>query len=136
MSANVCSINGFPYRPFPCNECPIRADNVDNPSSHFPAERWEVLSSSVESPGGFGPSFDSPMFGCHKGMPGRPDEDLACAGWLAIFGGGHPRVRLAVALEQLPLSALRRGANWPPLHPDWTAVVRNQTLVEGEGESP
>lgn len=64
----------FPRRRFPCDECPIRADNASNPDSKFPAERWRALTASVQSPGGFGPDFGSPLFGCHKGRPRRADE--------------------------------------------------------------
>jgi hypothetical protein len=55
------------------------------------------------------------MFGCHKGAPGT-DDDLACAGWLAVAGAEHIRVRLAVALGDLPASALSPGDGWPELY--------------------
>jgi hypothetical protein len=132
--SDACDSAGLPHRSFPCNECPIRKDNANNPASKFPTERWQSLTSSVRSPGGFGPDFTSPLFGCHKGQPGQPDQDLACAGWLVKFGDGHPRVRLALAMGQLDPSALQPAPNWPPLHSDWDAVVRDQTLVEGEDD--
>ena len=121
----------FPRRRYPCDECPIRADNAGNPASKFPAIRWRELTASVESAGGFGPVFGSPMFGCHKGKPGQPGEDLACAGWLASFGAAHPRVRLAVATGQLDPSDLSPGENWPPLFTEWRDLVRVQT-ADGE----
>lgn len=114
-------MNAFPRRLFPCDECPIRADNADNPKSMFPACRWDALSASVNAP-----QMGDVMFGCHKGAPGT-DEDLACAGWLAQFGGGHPTVRLAVFTGRLPVEALSPGSNWPPLHESWQAVVEAQT---------
>jgi len=124
----------FPRRRFPCDECPIRADNADNPKSKFPAERWEELSRSVVDPEtGEQPALGEIMFGCHKGEPGT-DADLACAGWLAQFGVDHIGVRLAAALGRLPASALEPGANWPPLHRTWQDVVRLQTLPEGHPE--
>jgi hypothetical protein len=106
--------SGLPRRHFPCDECPIRADNSDNPKSKFPAERWDDLSASVRDPRtGRQPMPGDIMFGCHKGEPGTK-ADLACAGWLAQFGADHVGVRLAVVRGQLPDSALTPGANWPP----------------------
>jgi len=122
------TLDAFPRRSFPCDECPIRADNADNPKSKFPAGRWEALSVSVNAP-----QFGETMFGCHKGAPGT-DEDLACAGWLVQFGGGHPTVRLAVVTGRLPVEALSPGANWPPLHESWAAVVEAQTSGPGDLE--
>lgn len=132
----VCGTGGreFPRRRFPCNECPIRADNRDNPTAKFPAARWAALTASVVDPAtGFGPDFDAPLFGCHKGTPGQASEDLACAGWLARFGGEHPRVRLAHLLGWLPDSALVPGENWPPLHAGWVEVVAAQTSDHRDG---
>lgn len=79
----------LPRRHFPCDECPIRADNRDNPKSKFSADRWEELSASVRDPlTGHQPMPGDILFGCHKGEPGT-GADLACAGWLAQFGGDH-----------------------------------------------
>jgi Family of unknown function (DUF6283) len=120
------AIPALPRRLYPCDECPIRADNQDNPRSQFPAARWEALSVTVRHPVTGSPGLDAPMFGCHKGAPGT-DEDLACAGWLATFGADHVAVRVAVAQGRLPTEALSRGANWPLLHQSWDAVVEAQT---------
>jgi Family of unknown function (DUF6283) len=114
-------------RQFPCDECPFRADNRDNPKSKFPAERWEALSVTVRDPlTGHQPMPGDILFGCHKGEPGT-DADLACAGWLAQFGSDHVGVRLAIAQGRLPDSALEPGVNWPPLHENWADVVQAQT---------
>lgn len=119
----------FPHRRFPCDECPIRADNADSPKSKFPAERWRALSASVRDPEtGEHPGLGDPLFGCHKGEPGT-NADLACAGWLVRFGVDHVRIRLALATGDLPPSALRSGEKWPPLHETWTDVVRHHTVV-------
>lgn len=124
----------FPHRKYPCDECPIRADNTDNPKSQFPAERWRSLESSVRDPiSGEHPGMDDPLFGCHKGRPGEPGEDLACAGWLARFGRDHVRIRLALALGDLPRDAIEAKDNWPPLHDTWEGVVAGHTSdTEGE----
>lgn len=119
----------FPRRRYPCDECPIRADNADNARSKFPARRWVELTSTVRTPDGSSPMIGTPMFGCHKGAPGT-DEDLACAGWLARFGENHVAVRMAVVTKRLPAAALSPGADWPPLHETWEAVVAAQTLPE------
>lgn len=116
----------FPRRRYPCNECPIRADNADNPQAKFPAERWACLSQTVRAPDGGSPQLGSIMFGCHKGEPGT-NADLACAGWLARFGGNHVNVRLAIAFGRLPVEALTPGEGWPELHETWDDVVAAQT---------
>ena len=69
------------------------------------------------------------LFGCHKGEPGS-SADLACAGWLAQFGGDHVGVRLAIVQGRLPASALVPGVNWPSLHESWADVVQAQTLPD------
>lgn len=118
----------FPHRRYPCDECPIRADNSDNPAAHFPAERWAALSNTVRNPiTDEHPGLDDPVFGCHKGAPGD-NSDLACAGWLARFGDDHVRVRLAVVKGWLPEHMTKPGENWPPLHETWGDVVRHQSL--------
>lgn len=121
----------FPRRRYPCDECPIRADNADNPRSKFSAHRWAELTATVSTPDGGSPQLGTPMFGCHKGAPGT-DEDLACAGWLAQFGANHAAVRLAVITGRLPAEALSPGVDWPPLHETWDVVVAAQTLAEDE----
>lgn len=129
MKDEACT-GSFPRRLFPCNECPIRADNADNPSSKFPAERWKTLSVTVRNPRtGVEPHLHEILFGCHKGEPGT-DADLACAGWLVRFGIDHLAVRYALVTGRLPASALEAGENWPPLHETWADVVEAQTLEQ------
>ncbi|WP_199512188.1 DUF6283 family protein [Nucisporomicrobium flavum] len=126
----MAELSDLPRRQFPCDECPIRSDNSDNPRSKFPAERWNALGASVRDPHtGYQPMPGDVMFGCHKGEPGT-NADLACAGWLAQFGGDHGGVRLAVVQGRLPDSALEPGPNWPPLHETWADVVRAQTAPD------
>lgn len=125
----ACDRRELPHRRYPCDECPIRADNADNPASKFPAERWEALSRSVRI-GQHQPMVGDPLFGCHKGQPGTPEADLACAGWLARFGGDHVTIRLALARGQLPPAMMEPGENWPPLHETWDDVVAHQTREE------
>lgn len=124
----------FPYRAFPCAPCPIRADNADNPAAKFPKARWDALSRTLPDPQtGIPPMPHEPMFGCHKGKPGseehnpQPQDDLACAGWLARFGHNHLAVRMALIDGRLDPAALEPGDNWPPLHKTWDDVVRHQT---------
>jgi hypothetical protein len=72
----------------------------------------------------------TPMFGCHKGAPGT-DEDLACAGWLAVAGRAHPVVRLAVITGRLEPEDLVPGENWPPLFSSYDEMAEAQG---GSGE--
>lgn len=117
----------LPHRAFPCDECPFRSDNRDNPAAKFPAERWRALVVTVRDPrDGREPALDAPLFGCHKGAPGS-GLDLACAGWLATVGRDHLRVRLALATGQLPHQALQQDATWPPLYRSWAETAAAQT---------
>jgi hypothetical protein len=120
----------MPRRTFPCGPCPARADNGDNPAAKFPPERWLEMSATVRDPlTGQEPQLGAILFGCHKGDPAT-NEDLACAGWLASFGGDHLAIRLAKAEGRLPASALRPGENWPPLYATWEEMVRAQTRYD------
>jgi hypothetical protein len=121
----------MPRRTFPCNECPVRCDNADNPRSKFPAERWETLRETIGDPDGFGLA-DMPMFGCHKGTPGDAEEDLACAGWLAAFGHRSVPVRLAIAFGSLDPAALEPGDGWPALYEDWDEMAAAQQWNPGD----
>lgn len=117
----------LPHRGFPCDECPFRKDNADNPDAKFSAERWTALAVAVRDPAtGHQPMPGDEMFGCHKGAPGS-NADLACAGWLARFGVDHVGVRLTVARGRLPEDALEPGSNWPALYQTWDDVVAAQT---------
>lgn len=128
MSRAATDKAGFPHRTYPCDECPFRADNTDNPDSQFPSERWQALGSTVrDADTGEHPAMGDAMFACHKGAPGAADTDLACAGWLALYGHDHVRVRLALALGQLEGTALAPGENWPVLHGTWSEVVEHHT---------
>lgn len=123
--------DNFPHRAFPCNECPVRSDNADNPRSKFVTSRWDELHGTIDDGTGGTAPYGTPMFGCHKGEPGTND-DLACAGWLAAFGWRNVTVRLAVAFGRLDQAALEPGENWPPLYDTWDAMVAGQTLRPGD----
>lgn len=94
----------------PCAECPWRADAEPG---RFEPERWEALRASGSDERGFGPEFTAPLFACHKTPEG---EERACAGWLAVEGANHPRVRLDVLTGAMPECALTPGPDWPDLH--------------------
>lgn len=121
----------FPRRVYPCNECPVRSDNCDNPRSKFPQAKWDDLRRSIDDGRGGSAPMGSPLFGCHKGEPGT-DADLACAGWLASFGGRNVGIRLEVAFGRIPAEALRPGPNWPPLYENWEEMVENQLWEPGD----
>lgn len=71
---------------------------------------------------------------CSDAIKGEPGTgiDLACAGWLAQFGGDNGGVRLAIMQGRLPDSALKPGVNWPPLHGNWADVVEAQTSTDAD----
>ncbi|NUQ98286.1 MAG: hypothetical protein HOY79_17640 [Streptomyces sp.] len=127
----ILMVHQTPRRNFPCNECPVRRDNADNPQSKFPEHRWDELRATIgeaDVPG----LLDMPMFGCHKGTPGEPEEDLACAGWLAAFGHRSVPVRLAVSFGQLDPAALTPGPGWPELYEDWDEMAEAQQWNPGD----
>lgn len=93
----------------PCDECPWRRDQ---PAGRFPPERYEQLAATSRTAAGH-PELYDPLFACHKSREGR---DLACAGWLAVAGVDHVRVRLAAACGHLDPAAMAPGAGWPPLY--------------------
>lgn len=121
----------MPRRIYPCNECPVRTDNADNPRSKFPHERWETLRDTVDDGRGGSAPLGAPLFGCHKGEPGT-DADLACAGWLAAFGDRSVTVRLAIAQGRLSPAALEPGPNWPPLYGSWEHMAEAQRWEPGD----
>lgn len=68
-----------------------------------------------------GPDFGASMFACHQSKEGR---EIACAGWMATVGHRHPGVRLALAMKRLDPAALRPGAHWLALHPNYQQVLK------------
>jgi hypothetical protein len=109
----------------------VRADNADNPRSKFPAEKWRELAATVDDGTGGTAPLGAPVFGCHKGAPGT-GADMACAGWLAMFGDRHVAIRMAIAMDRLPAEALAPKAGWPPLYTTWEAMAAAQTLRPGD----
>jgi Family of unknown function (DUF6283) len=112
------TVADFPRRAFPCNECPWRRDA---PTGRFSSCRYDALKATAGGPGVEAP-INAPMFGCHKGEPGT-NRDLACAGWLAVAGGEHLGVRLAVVTGRLSAEALTRGENWPELYGSYAEMA-------------
>lgn len=103
----------------PCAECPWRRDQ---PAGRFSAERYELLRSSCQDQEtGETAPMDAPMFACHKSLEGR---EIACAGWLAVEGSGHVRVRLAVVRAEISIRALEPGEGWPELYPSFAELAR------------
>ena len=98
--------NPLRYMPPPCEAtatsgpCPFRIDALPG---EFTAARYEKLADTAGAPGAEAP-VGAPMFACHHTADGAP---VACAGWLAVAGGDHLGVRLAIAERRLSPSALR-----------------------------
>ncbi|MFI6928551.1 DUF6283 family protein [Nonomuraea spiralis] len=108
----------MPHRPFPCGPCPFRRDA---PRGAFTAEQYEAMRVTCRSGDGHAPA-SAPLFGCHPGEPGS-DDDLACAGWLAVEGRNSIKVGLAIAFDRLPDTVLDPGPNWPPLYSSFEEMV-------------
>jgi hypothetical protein len=64
------------------------------------------------------------MFACHKSPEGA---ERACASWLAVVGGEHLGVRLALAMGHLDPTALTPKADWPALFGSYEEMVQSQS---------
>lgn len=64
-------MTALPHRMYPCDECPVRRDNASNPRSKFKPEKWAALRASIDDGTGGNSALEAPMFGCHKGAPGK-----------------------------------------------------------------
>ena len=73
---------------------------------------------------------EQPLFACHKSPEGREE---ACAGFLAVEGGGNLAVRLAVAQGRLPAEALTPGTGWPPLFESYEEMASVQGVASERG---
>lgn len=104
----------------PCPSCSWRLDAMARDIPHFDLDLAENLAATCPDERGMGPDFGASMFACHQSKEGR---EIACAGWMATVGHRHPGVRLAVAMKRLDPSALRPGARWPALHPNYQRVL-------------
>lgn len=104
----------------PCPSCPWRVDQDARDIPGFDLAKAESLSSCCPDERGFGPDFGAAMFACHQSKEGG---EFPCAGWLATVGDRHPQVRLAVAMNQLPVERLQPGTDWPPLHASYGEVL-------------
>lgn len=110
----------FPRTSKPCPSCPWRVDQTAADIPHFSIDLAEGLVETSPDARGFGPGFQNKMFACHRSPEG---EEFACAGWLAMVGHAHPRVRVAVMEGRLPVAALRPGNHWPELHETYGDVL-------------
>jgi hypothetical protein len=104
----------------PCASCPWRKDSTAADIPNFSMELAERLASCSPDSSNVGPDHDAKLFACHQS---KPDAELACAGWLAVAGHRHPRVRFAVFKKKLDESALEPGPDWPELHPSYPEVL-------------
>lgn len=109
----------LPHRRRPCVECPWRRDVA---AGKFTSERFDALADTSGGPGCEAP-LSAPMFACHKTREG---SEQACAGWLAVAGGDHIGVRLAVIQGRVDPATLTPGADWPPLFVSYTEMADTQ----------
>lgn len=104
----------------PCPSCPWRVDKDAAHIPNFDLELAEGLAGCCPDKRNMGPDYGASMFACHQSKDGA---EIACAGWMAAVGHRYPGVRLAVAMGRLDASALRPGAGWPDLHPNYQQVL-------------
>lgn len=103
----------------PCRACPWRRDSHSDDIPGFSLDLAEGLAGTSRS-GAIGPDFGSAMFACHDSTE---NNEIACAGWLAVEGSAHPTVRLMVMRGDLDPSALEPGEGWPELHENFEQVI-------------
>ena len=122
----------------PCASCPWRADATAADIPNFDLGLAERLAATCPDERGMGPDFFAGIFACHQS---RIDEEFACAGWLAMVGHAHPRVRMAVGDGKVDIDALEPGKDWPPLHETYGEVLTKLRATtpgnkhqEGDGE--
>lgn len=104
----------------PCPSCPWRVEKDAADIPNFDLELAEGLARCCPDERNMGPNYGASMFACHQSKDGA---EIACAGWMTTVGHRHPGVRLAVAIGRLDASALRPGAGWPDLHPNYQQVL-------------
>jgi hypothetical protein len=105
----------------PCPSCPWRRDQDATAIPGFKLDLAEDLAGTCASTqGGVSVELGKPMFACHQS---RPDEEIVCAGWLAVEGADHVGARMNVALEEWSPDALRPGEDWPELHGSFAEVI-------------
>lgn len=68
-------------------------------------------------------SPSDPMFACHKTVEGR---EQICAGWLAVAGWEHLRVRVMVLEGKVLGTALQPGPDWPELFDTYEEMAEVQ----------
>lgn len=110
----------------PCAECPFR---MDVEPGQFPRSRYEALRESCRHAENVQAPLGAPMFACHKSPLDGPK--FACAGWLAVEGRNHITVRLALALDDLPVEALSPGEDWPALFETYEEMANRQGGDDG-----
>ncbi|MGV9386920.1 DUF6283 family protein [Nonomuraea sp. NPDC003707] len=124
------------HRGFPCGPCPFRRDA---PPGVFTPEQFADMRKTCRSADDHA-AVDTPLFGCHPGEPGT-DDDLACAGWLAVEGRNSLRVGLAIAFDRLPDTVLDPSSGWPELYGSFEEMVEanrtaGQRVTPGGADTP
>lgn len=119
----------------PCRGCPWKIEARAQDIPNFDLARAESLAGTCPDEKGFGPGFFASWFACHQSVEGN---DIPCAGWLAMTGSRHPRVRMAVGDGRLDAKALTPKKGWPALHSRYTEVLaklRADTAAADEGSA-
>jgi len=125
---DICTLSALAM---PCLSCPWRLNATAQDIPNFNLDLAENLAVTCPDEHGMGPDFGASMFACHQSKEGR---EIACAGWMATVGHRHPGARLAVAMKRLDASALRPGAGWPALHPNYQKVLEKLRATTSANE--
>lgn len=104
----------------PCTSCPWRVDQDATAIPNFSLDLAEGLADTSPDERGYGPSFESALFACHQSREGA---EVVCAGWLAMVGARHPRVRWGVMFGTFEPESLSPGEGWPELHETFGEVI-------------
>lgn len=115
----------------PCPSCPWRVDQDVGDIPNFSLALAESLAGTCPDERGIGPDFGASFFACHQSKLG---SEIPCAGWLAMVGHRHPRVRMAVRRGSISPDALTPGENWPELHDSYPDVLAKLRATCGNEE--
>lgn len=114
----------------PCKSCPWRKEAVAGDIPNFVLELAEGLADTCKDE----PQLGDHIFACHLS---KPEEEFACAGWLARYGWDSLTVRLLMIDGRIKPEELEIGENWPELHETYDEMMAKlrETWAAAE-ESP
>lgn len=97
-----------------CKTCPWRLDARASEIPNFNLDLAEGLVSTISG------QYGAPIMACHQS---KPEQEIPCAGWLAVHGWHSIAVRLKLIDGSVTADALTPGEDWPEIHTDYPEVL-------------